>query len=55
MIVERMAILNSRVLSKEAMKDWIKNHQPNLVVMAGAGDIDASVLPVKEIMMEYNS
>jgi len=55
MIVERMAISNSRVLSKEAMKDWIKNHQPNLVVMAGAGDIDASVLPVKEIMMEYNS
>lgn len=53
LIVQRMAISNSRVLNREDMKDWIRNNQPNLVVMAGAGDIDASVQPVKEIMEQY--
>lgn len=53
MIVQRMAISNSRVLSKDDMKDWIRNNQPNLVVMAGAGDIDTSVLPIKAIMEQY--
>lgn len=53
MIIERMAISHCKVLSKEEMKNWIQNNQPNLVVMAGAGDIDACVQSVKEIMEQY--
>jgi UDP-N-acetylmuramate--alanine ligase len=38
------------VLSKEAMKDWVAGNQPKLIVMAGAGDIDALVQPVKDLL-----
>ncbi len=54
-ILEKMAISHKQVLSKEGMKNWIKENKPDLVVMAGAGDIDALVLPVKEIMSEVNA
>ncbi len=50
MIVNRMALSNTQVLSKEAMKDWVKENRPELLVMAGAGDIDALVQPMKEIL-----
>jgi len=30
----------------------MKKHHPGLVVMAGAGDIDALVQPVKEILIQ---
>jgi UDP-N-acetylmuramate--alanine ligase len=52
MIAEKMAIKDKHVLSKEDMKQWIKKLQPQLLVMAGAGDIDALVEPVKEILLE---
>jgi len=38
------------LLSKEEMKDWVKNEKPKLLVMSGAGDIDALVEPVKKIL-----
>jgi UDP-N-acetylmuramate--alanine ligase len=53
MIVERMAMAHKQVLSKEEMKQWIESNKPDLVVMAGAGDIDALLQPVKEIMNKY--
>jgi UDP-N-acetylmuramate--alanine ligase len=51
MILEKMALTHKQVLSKEAMKEWMKQNKPELVVMAGAGDIDALVLPVKELLI----
>jgi UDP-N-acetylmuramate--alanine ligase len=39
-------------LSKEAFLDTLKKEQnPELLIMAGAGDIDAMVEPVKQILM----
>lgn len=52
MLLERMQLSRKSVLDKEAMKDWVKLHRPSLMVMAGAGDIDALVQPVKEILSE---
>ncbi len=52
MLMERMQLPRKSVLDKEAMKDWVKEHRPALMVMAGAGDIDALVQPVKEILSE---
>jgi len=50
MILNRMKLNNKCVLSKEEMKDWVKNNKPGLLVMAGAGDIDVLVNDVKEIL-----
>lgn len=50
MILHAMTIKDKRVLSKEKMLEVIKKEQPKLVVMCGAGDIDALVEPVKEIL-----
>lgn len=47
MILERMTLQNRRVLSKEAMKEWVKAIQPELLVMAGAGDIDVLIQEVR--------
>ena len=39
-------------LSKDAFLDTLKKEQnPELLIMAGAGDIDAMVEPVKQILM----
>ncbi|MBC7722648.1 MAG: UDP-N-acetylmuramate--L-alanine ligase [Pedobacter sp.] len=51
MILNKMTIANKQVLSKEAMLDWVKNNKPELLVMAGAGDIDALLQPIKEILI----
>jgi len=50
MIADKMALSSVYVKTKEEMLSWMQQQQPSLVVMAGAGDIDALVLPVKEIL-----
>jgi len=53
MILEKMKNKNKRVLNKEELKVWIKKDfkkQGNVLVTAGAGDIDLLVEPIKEIM-----
>lgn len=50
MIAEKMALKDTRVLSKEDMKQWVRETMPALLVMAGAGDIDVLLEPVKEIL-----
>lgn len=50
MIVEKMTLKDKKVLSKEDLKEWVRETKPVLIVMAGAGDIDALVEPVKEIL-----
>ncbi|MDE3253037.1 MAG: UDP-N-acetylmuramate--L-alanine ligase [Bacteroidota bacterium] len=51
LLLHKMKLTNKQVLTKEAMQDWMATHQPGLVVMAGAGDIDAQVQPVKQILL----
>lgn len=55
MILERTETKNGQVLTKVEMLNWVKGHEINkefgeVIVMAGAGDIDALVQPVKEII-----
>ncbi|WP_018614980.1 UDP-N-acetylmuramate--L-alanine ligase [Segetibacter koreensis] len=50
MITAKMSLKDKRVLSKDDMKQWVKETRPELLVMAGAGDIDALLQPVKEIL-----
>jgi UDP-N-acetylmuramate--alanine ligase len=50
MILEKMHIKNKQVLTKEAMIQWVKASKPKLLVMAGAGDIDALVIPVQQVL-----
>jgi UDP-N-acetylmuramate--alanine ligase len=51
MIIERMKLENKKVMSKEAMQEWLAVSKPTLLVMAGAGDIDVLVEPVKNILL----
>lgn len=57
MILKTVSRDDKQVLSKEALLDWMKTHALTLnkefgevIVMAGAGDIDALVEPVKELI-----
>ncbi|MES2330218.1 MAG: UDP-N-acetylmuramate--L-alanine ligase [Bacteroidota bacterium] len=50
LLLDKMNNSKKQVLSKEAMKEWVADNQPKLIVMAGAGDIDALVQPVKDLL-----
>lgn len=57
MILERIDREEKQVLSKDDLLAWMKDHARNLdkefgevIVMAGAGDIDALVHPVKKLL-----
>ena len=50
MILEKMTLKNKMLLSKEELEQWVRKTKPGLLVMAGAGDIDALVERVKEIL-----
>jgi UDP-N-acetylmuramate--alanine ligase len=49
-ILDKMQLANKAVLEKEAMLTWMEANKPDLVVMAGAGDIDVLVQQVKNIL-----
>jgi UDP-N-acetylmuramate--alanine ligase len=51
LILDKMQLPQKQVLDKNAMLDWMKLYKPQLVIMLGAGDIDALVQPVKEILI----
>ncbi|MFZ6024793.1 MAG: UDP-N-acetylmuramate--L-alanine ligase [Bacteroidota bacterium] len=50
LLINKMKQPGKQILEKEQMLEWIKDNRPELVVMAGAGDIDALVKPVKTIL-----
>lgn len=50
LVMSKMQVAKRQVLSKEELKTWVAEHQPKLLVMAGAGDIDALVQPVKDLL-----
>lgn len=47
-ILEKIQHDHKKVLLKEALLEWIKQHKPELLLMAGAGDIDTLVEPIKQ-------
>lgn len=50
MLLQRMKTKQKMMLEKQELLSWMKENKPSLVVMAGAGDIDALVQPVKAIL-----
>lgn len=50
MITALMKNVHARVLEKDEMLSWINETRPELLVMAGAGDIDVLVNEVKNIL-----
>ena len=55
MILNRMKISNKRVLNKTDLLNWIKDNRTELLITAGAGDIDTLVEPVKEIIVRQQT
>ena len=53
LIANQMQLKRKQVMSKEEMQEWMSRQQPKLVVMAGAGDIDALVQPVKTLLLNH--
>src|SRR4029077_7678594 len=52
LILDKMQLPQKQILDKNAMLDWVKLYKPGLLVMCGAGDIDALVQPIKEILIQ---
>ena len=52
MLLEKMFNKNVQLLEKETLVEWVKTNKPELLIMAGAGDIDALVNPVAEVLNE---
>lgn len=52
LILNAMQLPQKQILDKNAMLDWVKLYKPGLLVMCGAGDIDALVEPVKDILTQ---
>lgn len=53
MLLNNMQLNQKQVLDKPAFLDWVKTNRPELLVMAGAGDIDTLVNPAKEILLNH--
>ncbi len=51
LLLNKMTLAKKQVLGKDELKEWVADNQPKLIVMAGAGDIDALVQPVKELLL----
>ena len=52
MILDKMNIDNKHILSKEGVIEWARNKRPNVLITAGAGDIDQIVEPIKNALNE---
>ena len=51
MILERMSLQNKQVMQKQELLEWFKSNTPDVLITAGAGNIDAMVQPIKEILL----
>ena len=61
MVLEKINANEKVLVTKEGLLDWMREHVQHLnkefgevIVMAGAGDIDAMVMPVKNIIEEQS-
>ena len=52
LILGKMQLPSKQVLDKDQLLEWVKQHKPSLLVMAGAGDIDGMIEPVKNILIQ---
>lgn len=60
MILDKMKNENKRVMEKQQLPDWIKNDYKkeiidefgNLLITAGAGDIDTLLMPIKDLLSD---
>jgi UDP-N-acetylmuramate--alanine ligase len=50
MLLRKMTLSNKKMMSKEELLNWAKNTSDKLIVMAGAGDIDACIIKVQAIL-----
>ncbi len=50
LLLNKMELSDRYLMEKQEMLNWMEEHRPALVVMAGAGDIDALVQSVKKIL-----
>ncbi len=50
MILNKMKITEKKILDRQALLNWIKDQRPELVITAGAGDIDMLIMPIKEAL-----
>ena len=51
LILDEMKLADKRIVSKEELKERVKAEKPQLLILCGAGDIDALVQPVKNILL----
>lgn len=50
MLLDKMKLKNKQVMTKEALFEWASTTNDKLIVMAGAGDIDACITKVKDLI-----
>jgi UDP-N-acetylmuramate--alanine ligase len=50
LVLAKMKLQNKQILSNDEVKKWVKENKPELLVMAGAGDIDVLIQQVKELL-----
>lgn len=50
LILQQMKLDKKVMMGKESVKLWVKQNKPKILVMAGAGDIDTMLLPIKECL-----
>jgi UDP-N-acetylmuramate--alanine ligase len=50
MILNKMKNNNKKILEKNELLEWVKKNKTELLITAGAGDIDTLVEPIKEII-----
>ncbi len=53
LIKDKMQNKNVHILSKDGVKEWVQRSKPEVLITAGAGDIDQIVEPLKNIINEY--
>jgi len=54
LIFDRMKSKNKHLMSKEELLKSVKEKNEGLIITAGAGDIDALVLPIKDMLSKTN-
>lgn len=50
MIMEKMMNAQVKLVAKNELVDWVSNHRPEVLITAGAGDIDTLVEPLKKML-----
>jgi UDP-N-acetylmuramate--alanine ligase len=50
MILNKMKKTNKRIINKNELVSWISKEKTELLITAGAGDIDTLVTPLKEVL-----